>query len=98
KSTDFRKFNHGTKLGRLNGSRLRGIFTERQVSARTQVIVEIGFENSPQATLVEDHHMVQALAPDGTHESLGVRILPRGSRGRQNFLHPHCASSQFCPP
>jgi hypothetical protein len=33
------------------------------VSTRMQVIIEIGFENSPQATLVEDHHMVQALAP-----------------------------------
>ena len=32
----------------------RGIFAQRQVSARTQVIIEIGFENSPQAALVED--------------------------------------------
>src|SRR5215469_7751864 len=58
KSTDFGTFNHRTKLGRLNGSRLRGIFAQRQVSARTQVIIEIRFENSPQGPLVEDHHMV----------------------------------------
>jgi len=43
KSTDFRKFNYRTMLGRLNGSRLGG-FGERQVSARTQVTIEIGFE------------------------------------------------------
>src|SRR5262245_19545490 len=37
--------------------------------------------------------MVQALAPYGAHQSLGVRILPRRSRGCQNFLHPHVPNS-----
>jgi hypothetical protein len=74
KSTDFSKFNYGTKLGRLNGSRLGGVFAQRQASARMQVIIKVGFENSPQGPLVEDYDMVQALVPYGAHESLGVRI------------------------
>ena len=37
--------------------------------------------------------MVQALAPYGAHESFRVRILPRRSRGRQDFLHTQASKS-----
>src|SRR5215472_12638151 len=38
---------------------------------------------------MEHDHMVQALAPKGTNDSLYIRPLPRRSRCGQNFLDAH---------
>jgi len=61
-STDFRKFDYGTKLRRLNRARYRRVFAERQVSARAQVICKIEIQKATQRRLVEHDHVVQALA------------------------------------
>ena len=64
------------------------------MSARTQVIIEIGLQRSPQRSLVENYEVVQAFSLDGAHQSLGVRILPRRSRRREDFTNPR-ASDPF---
>jgi hypothetical protein len=39
--------------------------------------------------LAEDDHMVQTLAPDGSDQSLRIRILPRAGRTGDNLADAH---------
>jgi hypothetical protein len=39
-------------------------------------------------TLVEDHHVVQAFAPNGADDALDIRVLPRGTGCDENRLDP----------
>lgn len=50
------------------------------------VIVEVDREDPFQVALVENHHVVQAIAPDTTDDPLHVRILPRAARSRDHFF------------
>jgi hypothetical protein len=88
-SSDFKNFDYGTKRWRLNGSRYRRVFAERQVSARAQVICEIEIQKAPQRRLVEHYHVVQALASNRADEALSVRILPRRLGRGEHFAHAH---------
>ena len=42
-----------------------------------------------QRAFVEDNHVAQTLAPEGTDQAFDVRALPRRSRGRKDFLNAH---------
>ena len=44
------------------------------------VIVEVDREDPFQMALVENDHVVQAIAPDTTDDPFHVRILPRAAR------------------
>ena len=61
----FRDLDHRSKFGRLNFSRLRRIFRRRQMRARMQIVGEIRPESPPQAGLIQDGDVVQALPPNG---------------------------------
>ena len=52
-STDLRKLDYGTKLGRLNRPGFGSIFAQPQVSPRAQVICEIEIQQATQRRLVE---------------------------------------------
>lgn len=56
------------------------------------VVQEIVSQDSPQAELVENDDVVQALAADGPDETLDEGILPGTSRCREDFLNAH----SFC--
>ena len=63
----FRDLDHRSKFRRLNRSRFRRIFTLRQMRARMQIVSEIRVESPPQAGLIQDNDVVQALPPDGAN-------------------------------
>src|SRR5713101_4233377 len=44
-------------------------------------------------TLVEDHDVIQALAPDRTDHALDASVLPRRAWGRDDFCDPHRSDS-----
>ncbi len=62
--------------GCLDRTRRGRVLGQRQVCARPMVIDHVSRQDAPQVPLVEDDEMVQALAADGSDQSLGVRILP----------------------
>ena len=43
--------------------------------------------------LAQDDHVVQTLAPDGSDQSLRIRILPRAGRTGDNLADPHAGDS-----
>ena len=57
--------------------------------ARVPVVVKITLQSPAQRSLVPHDEVVQALSPDGAHESFDVRILPWGSRRSNHFFDPH---------
>src|SRR5215472_10675744 len=77
KSADFRTFNHRTKLGRLNGSRLGGIFAERQVSARAQVQL---INTTPIAVVIRGRFIIPGTL--GTSARFGSTKPAWGERNR----------------
>ena len=57
------------------------------------VVKLVGPENHEQVFLTEDHHVVQAFAPNGTDHPFSVWILPRGTTSRNDFLDSHVSPS-----
>ena len=89
----FGELDHDTQFRRLNRTRFGCVLTQGQMRARLQIIHAVRLQNATQRSLVEHDNMVQALAPDGAHERLDLRILPGGSGGRQDFTNSHPADS-----
>jgi len=87
KSADLCQLNYSCECGRLNGSRNRRVFVQRQMSAGTSVIVEIGSQDPAQTRFVKDDHVVQAFSPYRPDQPLGIRVLPRRARSARNFLN-----------
>ena len=65
------------------------IFGKREVCPGSMVVVDVGRENTPQVPLVEDDCIVQTVSADRADDALDVRILPRGSRCRDDLLKTH---------
>jgi hypothetical protein len=61
----------------LNRPRVRAILVERKMRAGALVIVDVRRHDAAQMTLVEDHEVIQTLAPYRTDHSLDVGVLPR---------------------
>ncbi len=89
KSTDLREGNDLAWARRPIRARLGTVFSERQVSPGSMVIVKVGRKDLPQVTFVQDDDVVQTLAPDRADYPFDVRILPRGSGSRHDFLDAH---------
>jgi hypothetical protein len=52
------------------------ILAQRQMSASLVVVVHIRPQDSPQVSLPEDDHMVEAFPSDRTDEPFNLSILP----------------------
>ena len=50
------------------------------------VVTKVATQDSSQVALVEDDHMVETFAPNGTDDTLDIQILPRGTRCYENLL------------
>lgn len=61
------------------------------------VVVEVGFENSAQAGLVQSDDMIEAFTANRADQSLDVRILPGRLCGGVNFFDakPSCCFREF---
>ena len=86
---DNRHLNHPADLRRLNLSRRRRVLTEREMRAAIVIVIDVRSQDTPQRSLVEDDHMVQALTANGTDQSLRVRILPWAPRRGLDCLDAH---------
>src|SRR5580700_10451688 len=59
------------------------------MQTRLMVIAEVTFENAAQMFVIENDHVVEALATYAANESLGIWILPGASRSREHFFDAH---------
>ncbi len=90
KSSDLRKRNYLTAVGRLDGPSVRRILPERQVRARPVVVGEVGTKDLSEMALVENNDVVQTISPDRADYPFDERILPWAPRRRHNLLDAHC--------
>jgi hypothetical protein len=64
----------------VNRSRVRRIFAQGEVRARSVVVGEVRLEDHAEVRFAEDDDVIQAVAPNGAYEALGEWILPRRAR------------------
>ena len=65
------------RLRRLDRPWLWSVFLKCQVRAIPMIIFQKSSKVTVQASLVEDDHVIQAFATDGTDHSFDIRSLPR---------------------
>src|SRR5260370_15308447 len=87
KTANFRYGYHGSEFQRLHGARFRRVLGQREVRPAFVIIGQEGFHVPVQGGLVENDHVVEALAANRADHSFHGGTLPRGSRGRQNVRH-----------
>src|SRR5262249_16883027 len=94
KSTDLWNLNYPARLGRLNGTDFWSVLIQRQVRARFVIIAEIVFEQSAQMAVIQDDHMIQTLATNGSDHTFHVAVLPRTPWCNANLLDVHSFNSR----
>jgi len=52
------------------------------------VILEVTIQEPPQMALMQDDHVIQALATNAPDEPLHRGVLPRTPRGDEDFFNP----------
>ena len=87
--THLRDFPDRAKLWPLDWPRHRTIHVQRPMCTPAMIIPEITSQKPPQMLLVEDEHVVRAIATDTPDEPFDIGILP-GTPGRdQHLFDPH---------
>jgi hypothetical protein len=89
KTTDLWNVDDGSRAGRWHGPGLGRILVQSQVTTAVMVVVEEPTQMTRQAGLVEDHHVIQALASNGADHVFHIRALPGRAWGRQHWLDAH---------
>ncbi len=79
-SADLGQRNDAALLGWLNGARLGRILLECEMGARAVVIEEVAAQTTTEVSLVEDNHVVEKLAAEGTNHAFGEGVC-QGERG-----------------
>src|ERR1700745_3297594 len=59
------------------------------MGSRSVIVIQIRTKDTTEGGFVEHEHMVEALAPNRTNDTLNIRPLPGGSRGGKDFLDSH---------
>ncbi len=52
------------------------------MSPAGMIVVDVFAQDSPEVSLVEDDHVIEALAPNASNDPFDVGVLPRGARRR----------------
>ena len=73
----------------MHGPRFRRVLRQRQVRPGFVILRQEGLHVPVQGGLMENNHVIEALAAKGADDAFHVGTLPRGSRCRQNFLDSH---------
>ena len=76
-TADFRGRNHTTFSRTLYPSRCGRVFRQGEMGPRSVMVSKVSGEQAPQVRMVEDNHVVQALAANRSDQALRIRILPR---------------------
>src|SRR5918996_3447337 len=84
--THFWDFSDQSYLRPLNRPWHRTIHGQRPVRAPVMVIAEVFGQESPQMSLVQDDHVVQAFAADTSDQPFDVWVLPRTPGGDHDFF------------
>jgi hypothetical protein len=88
-TADFRDPHDVALPGRHHWTGNRRILVQPQVSSGFLVVRAVARHQRSHPRFVERNHVIEALAPRGSHKSLHKRILPRGVRARDHVLNPH---------
>src|SRR5450759_1334185 len=86
KSADLRQRNHWPKARRLHRPARWRVLLQRKVRPGLVIIRHKRFQVTIQTGLVEDDHMVDALAPNRPNHAFDVGPLPGGTRRREHFF------------
>ena len=76
-STDLWNLYDPLRLVRLDYPTFWCVLIQGQVRAGLVIVAEIIFEQSAQMVVIEDDHMIQALATNASDHPLDIAILPR---------------------
>ena len=88
-SAHFRERDDATLRRRLNTPRRRRVLLQGEMCSRPMIIAEMRGQQTSQMALAEDDDVVQTLAPDGSYQSLRIRILPGASRSGDHLADAH---------
>jgi len=80
---------HSTRSSRLHSPLVGRVPLKREVAAVIVVVAKVLGNHSPEMLLVEDNHVVEALAAYGSNQSFNVGILPWRFRRDEHFLDVH---------
>src|SRR5262245_28266435 len=87
--THFWNLSDRANLRPLDWSWHRTIHVQRPMRTPVMIVMEVFGQEPPQMALVQDDHMVQAVAANTPNKPLDIRILPRTPGGDHNLLNPH---------
>ncbi len=75
-TANLRKGNNFACFGGLDWPWHGTVLTQRKVSARLVIVIQIGSENTPQVPFAQDDDLVKALSPDRSDHPFSEGILP----------------------
>ncbi len=81
-TADFGKLDDLAHTGRLDGSRIRRVLAEREMSSRLVMVGEVPGQNPTEMLLTEDNYVIETLSAYGAHKAFSVGILPGASAVR----------------
>jgi hypothetical protein len=76
-AADFGECDHAAFVWSLHAAWRGRVFCQGEMGSRFVLVENISGERAPQMRLVEDDHVIEALAAHGTDQTLRIRILPR---------------------
>ena len=76
-ATDFWNGDDSSGAAMLNRPSVGAILVERKMRAGALVVIDLREHDTAQMTLVEDHEVIQTLAPYRTDHALDVSVLTR---------------------
>jgi len=85
-AADLCKRDHRTVSDRLYGSRRRCVFLQRQMRPGAVIVGHVPANHAPEMRLIQNDHMMEALAPDGSDQAFDIRILPWAQGARDDFV------------
>src|SRR5260370_33788785 len=88
-TADFGNGDHRSKVRWVHRSRFRGVFGRREVRPGFVIIRDEQFYMPVQRSLVEDDHMIQALATYRADDALDASSLPWRTGRTKHFLDAH---------
>ena len=94
-SSDFGHLHDMTHGWPLEGSGVRCVLAQRQVSPGLVVVRRVRRQNATERVLAKNDDVVQALMTEGSDKALRLGILPRGTGRRQDFLDVHAFDSSM---
>ena len=86
---DLWKCDHRTVGGGLYGSWRWRIFRQREVGPGAVIVGQVSGEGAPEMRFIQDDHVIEALAPNGSDQAFDIGILPRTRRARDDLTNAH---------